>query len=166
GNAASDAGPSLPRNPQPPTQPNETSASAGPLGLGGFAVRARRDLPTEQPMKKQVNRHPIPFNDPDGTPCVRVPLSDGRHFAELYAEDYANLIDRGITGYWQHNIPNRISREGRRGYVQCRVRLATPTRTAARVTALPVVRLILNAPKGRRIYYRDNNPLNLRRNNL
>lgn len=117
-------------------------------------------------MKKRITRHPIPFNDPDGTPCVRVPLSDGRHFAELYADDYAGLLTQGVTGNWQYAVPNRISRKGQRGYVQCHVPRATPSRSGARCTALTVARLILGAPKGRRIYYRDNNTLNLRRDNL
>jgi len=117
-------------------------------------------------MKKRNTRHPIPFNDPDGTPCVRVPLSDGRHFAELYAEDYAYLIALGVSGNWQHNVPNRITRKGQRSYVQCHVPLVTPSRSGARWTALTVSRLILGAPKGRRIHYRDNNTRNLRHDNL
>lgn len=117
-------------------------------------------------MKKRTTRHPIPFNDPDGTPCVRVPLSNGKHFAELYADDYAALIARGITGNWQHTIPNRLSRTALRSYVQCHVPRASPCDAGKHHTALTVSRMILDAPKGRRIFYRDNNTLNLRRDNL
>jgi len=115
---------------------------------------------------KRTTRRPIYFTDPDGTPCVRVPLSNGRDHAELLADDYAALIARGVTGNWQHNIPNRISRDGRRSYVQCYVPRRTPSRKGNRWTALTVARLILDAPKGRRVRYRDGNTLNLRRSNL
>ena len=115
---------------------------------------------------KKLKRHAIPFRDPDGTPCVRVPLSDGYSFAELYAEDYDKLLDRKVSGNWQHNVPNRISRAKNRGYVQCHLPINGGALTGKHVTALTVARLIVNAPKGRRIYYRDNNTLNLRRDNL
>lgn len=115
---------------------------------------------------KTLKRHPIPFRDPDGTPCVRIPLSDGRNFAELYADDYQALLERGITGNWQHNVPNRISRRSHRSYVQCHVPLNGRARSGGRMTAVTVARLIANAPKGRKVYYRDGNTLNLRRDNL
>ena len=62
-------------------------------------------------MSKRTTRRPELFNDPDGTCCVRVPLGDGHSFAELYADDYAALLARGVSGNWQITVPNRLSRK-------------------------------------------------------
>lgn len=118
-------------------------------------------------MAQKATRRPVPFTDPDGTPCVRVPLGNGRDHAELYADDYAALIRGGLTGNWQLNIPNRISRRAQRAYVQChmpavRQRADDPNK----LTAQTVARRIIGALPGQRVHYRDDNTLNLRRCNL
>ena len=117
-------------------------------------------------MSKRTTRRPELFNDPDGTCCVRVPLGDGHSFAELYADDYAALLARGVSGNWQITVPNRLSRKRARRYVQCHVTI-TPAEPGGRPwTALTVARLIVDAPRGRKVTYRDDNTLNLRRDNL
>ena len=113
-----------------------------------------------------TTRHPAPFTDPDGTPCVRVPLANGRDHAELYADDYADLIARGVTGNWQAAVPNRVSRSARRPYVQCFIPTTYARPGGLRWTTQTVARLIAQAGNGLRVRYRDGNTLNLRRCNL
>lgn len=133
-------------------------------GVGGFAVGAYL---LEKHMTKRTTRAPIPFADPDGTPCVRVPLSNGRDHAELYADDYAALIAGGVEGNWQCIIPNRISRRGQRAYVQGWMPAARPpVDKPNKRTARTIAPRIVGALQGQRVHYRDGNTLNLRRCNL
>ncbi len=109
------------------------------------------------------DRSPTIFTDPDGTLCVRVPLANSDEFAEAYADDYADLLRKGLTGNWQLNAPNRIGRCRIAGYVQCSAPAEIDGR---RYTIVGVARIIAGAGAGKIVRYRDRNRLNLRRDNL
>jgi len=72
------------------------------------------------------------FTDPDGTPCVRVLLSDHISTVELYAEDYDWLMAQGVTSSWQAAVPNRKTRKRLRIYVQSRNPHKTPVQRIIR----------------------------------
>lgn len=85
-----------------------------------------------------------------------VPLAGGRGMARLDAEDYLRLRAAGISDQWMLNA-------GKHGkgpaYVRCAVR-GKPGEAAT------VARLIVNAPKGRIVRYRNDDRMDLRRQNL
>jgi len=95
------------------------------------------------------------FTDPDGTPCVRVLLSDHQTTAELYAEDYEWLIEQGVTGRWRFVTPNQNAQK----YVQCNTSIPYHA-------TLTVARLLTLAEQGQQVRYLDGNTLNLRLDNL
>jgi len=110
--------------------------------------------------------HITRFTDPDGTPCVRVLLSDHISTAELYAEDYDRLIEQGVTDRWQAAVPNRKTRKRPRIYVQSRNPVPYPMRKGRQDSCQMVARLVVQAGQGERIRYHDGNTLNLRSDNL
>jgi len=44
------------------------------------------------------------FTDPDGTPCVGIPLSKHQPAAEPYADEYDWLMEQTITDRWYFPI--------------------------------------------------------------
>jgi len=106
------------------------------------------------------------FTDPDGTPCVRVLLSDHTSTAELYAEDYDRLIEQGVTSSWQAAVPNRKTRKRLRIYVQSRNPVPYPMRKGTQDSCQMVARLLVQAGRGEQVRYHDGNTLNLRSDNL
>jgi len=46
------------------------------------------------------------ITNPDGTPCVRVLLSDHQIAAEPYADEHDWLIEQAITDRWNFPIPH------------------------------------------------------------
>ncbi len=111
-------------------------------------------------------RNPETFIDPDGTLCVRIPLANGKGEAEAYADDYANLLRKGITGNWHLNIHRDSIGRVLHRYIQCPAPTLRTRPNGRQFANQTVARLIAGIGRGRRISYADGNPLNLRRNNL
>ncbi|MGX5736065.1 hypothetical protein [Bosea thiooxidans] len=97
-------------------------------------------------------RAPVPGTDEQGRRVYRVPLAKARVSATIYAEDYEALIAQGISGSWSWHTDARAvvvgTREG-------------DTRRTHRVA-----RLIMNPPDDHRVYVKNRNALDLRRDNL
>lgn len=103
-----------------------------------------------------ISRDPIRTTDADGSPVVRVPLAKRRGVAVLDADDFDELMRLGISPRWCRNVamPGYA-------YVRC-----TPPRHMNCGTLLSVSRLIMAAPPGMCVRYRDDDRCNLRRSNL
>lgn len=80
----------------------------------------------------------------------RVPLSDGKRHAEIWAEDLEAIQALGISVNWAGL---------RNGYVTACGRRAVSGKVL-------VARVLMDAQEGEIVVYRDKNPLNLRRENL
>ena len=103
-----------------------------------------------------ISRDPIRTTDADGTPVVRVPLAKGRGVAVLHAKDFDELMRLGITRRWNRNVAGPGY-----SYVRCK-----PPRGVNCGTLLSVSRLIMEAPPGMCVRYRDDDRFNLRQDNL
>ena len=98
-----------------------------------------------------------PKFSPHSGEVVRVPIYNRRRevidFAELYADDLAKLEQLGVGHRWYFN------RSGSRNYVAV-------AESFHRGHNAQIARLISGAPKGLVVRYRDDDPRNLRRENL
>jgi len=103
-----------------------------------------------------ISRDPIRTTDADGSPVVRVPLAKGRGIAVLNAEDFDELLRLGITARWCRNVAGPGY-----AYVRC-----APPRDLNFGSLLSLSRLIMEAPAGVCVRYRDDDRCNLRRSNL
>jgi hypothetical protein len=83
--------------------------------------------------------------DEDGTPLTRVPLTNTDQTAVLFQQDFNFLIKKGLNPRWR--LSNNQVLESGRGRV-------------------PISRLIVDAKVGEKVYIKDRNPCNLKRNNL
>jgi hypothetical protein len=92
------------------------------------------------------------YQDSDRRLIARVPLSRRDDYAELLYSDYERILAAGFDSPWHLN-----SNGHGRLYVRTMVRGGNETMIA---------RLIANAPPRHRIRYADDNPLNLRAENL
>lgn len=95
-------------------------------------------------------RQPRRVMDRDGTALVHMPLKGGA-IAVIEAEDFDRLMDAGFTSQWR-------THDDGHGLAYVRVKTAKGL--------LMLARLILNTPPGKVIRYADQNPFNLRRENL
>lgn len=102
---------------------------------------------------KRIKRTPTYTRDHDSREIVRVPLCNSKHAARILAVDFDRLRTTGVSDQWT------LNGVGEYQYVRCPV--------SENVGDLDTVaRLILHAPPGRIVKYRDGNRLNLRRDNL
>jgi hypothetical protein len=92
-------------------------------------------------------RTPIPARDSMGRDVLRVPLANVPAHAVILAEDYHDLIARGVSPNWSW-VEGAV-KVGHRPYGTIRV-----------------ARLILNAPSGFAVRHRDACALDLRRETL
>lgn len=101
----------------------------------------------------RVRRKPFTTLDSGGRKVVIVPLAGGQS-AKLFPDDFAAIRRAGFSDQWVFNLSGR-------GHPYVRV-------GCARVSGslLSVARIILSPGHGKRVRYRDGNPLNLRRDNL
>lgn len=93
------------------------------------------------------DRTPVAGTDERDRHVYRVPLPNVGVSALIYPDDYNNLIAAGVSGSWCWNGKSVVvgSRSG-------------GTRA--------ISRLLLNSPAGHRVYTRNGNNLDLRRDNL
>lgn len=106
----------------------------------------------------EAKRAPILSTDPDGTPIITVPLTNG-YAATLYLEDW----ERITTLYG----PNWQSLSNGRGRVYASAKRhpdADPM--DPRIGPITMARAIVGAKLGEIVRYRDSNTMNLRRTNL
>jgi hypothetical protein len=96
-----------------------------------------------------------PCTDTDGRDIVKVGLwgKSGRE-VRLFPEDFQALTDRGYAHGWRA-FPGKAAQD---------VRVVFSVR--GKQQSLSLRRIIMGAGKGERVYVRDRNPLNLRRDNL
>jgi hypothetical protein len=94
-------------------------------------------------------RAPVPGTDEQGRRVYRVPLAKARVSATIYAEDYDALIARGISGSWSWHTDARA------------VVVGTRESNTQRIA-----RLIMDPPEDSRVYVKNRNALDLRRDNL
>ena len=104
-------------------------------------------------MRVRERREPRFTIDPDGQKVVLVPLANYPAPARILLEDFEALARAGVSDQWT------LNGAGRHRYVRCHVDrpgrpLLTVARCVARAGAKEVVR------------YQDDNPLNLRSDNL
>lgn len=92
------------------------------------------------------------YKDSDGRLIARVPLTGREQFAELLHSDYERIREASFDSPWHLN-----SNGQGRYYVRTQARGSNE---------IMVARLIANAPPRHRIRYADDNPLNLRPENL
>jgi hypothetical protein len=108
-------------------------------------------------MKQKQQALPEFTIDVEGRELAHVALANSNRRATLYAEDYRRLIDAGFSRHWS------LTGTSRRGRMY-------PTLYAydadGRDRAVTVARLILDAPRGRRVEPIDGDALNMRGDNL
>jgi hypothetical protein len=92
-------------------------------------------------------RAPVPGTDERGRRVYRVPLAKVGVSAIVDAGDYDDLIASGISGSWSW----------------CGGTVVVGSRAE---NTRRVARLIMNPPEGHRVYHRNRNGLDLRRDNL
>ena len=91
-----------------------------------------------------------------GTDTVLVPLDDdGRRFAKVDAKDYHTMIEGGLTTKWNANSNGKWGKL----YVRCSV-------TGVHGRKVSVARVILGLSKGQVVKYKNDDTLDLTRQNL
>ena len=105
-----------------------------------------------------IAKHPIPFTDEHGLPCLRVPMSNAHGvFAIVDQHHFETLRALGLTRSWFLNGNGTGKRY---------VRTPVPAEGRPKGTILLVARLIIGAGPGTVVRYGNGNPLDLRFSNL
>lgn len=107
-------------------------------------------------MKKKQQAQPEFTIDADGQRLAHIALANTDLWATLYAEDYQRLMDSGFSPHWQY------AKDGR-GNAYATLSAYTSQGVDCLVS---VARLIAQAKAGQSVRYVDDNPLNLRTENL
>jgi hypothetical protein len=98
------------------------------------------------------------------TLTIAIPMRDGRNGPRIWAVTefglWLDVIESGADGVWFFNRKDATRFDG-----QVCVKLALQ-KTARGPQRTPVARIIVNAKEGQQARRRDNDPLNLRRDNL
>lgn len=99
-------------------------------------------------MGRIVDRYPVEINEGDRTLCL-VPLGPSSDYvATIWKEDYDFLMRLGLSPAW---LPLNVGR-----YVY----------TSTKKNKIFIARVLLDAKPGHVVRYRDNDPWNLKRENL
>ena len=107
---------------------------------------------------KKIKQQAVPeFTiDAEGQELAHVALAGSTERATMYAEDYRRIVGANWSLHWSFTSTGREHK-----YVLVNARSAE-----GHARTLTVARLVVDAPRGRRVYYADGNRLNLRRDNL